>query len=134
MCWTKEEKIEYHKQYYENNKEKINEYNKKWYENNKEKIKKKRNGVFKKYHKENHMKLTINKWKKRGLLVDDEDEYESIYYLVQSTENCELCNCILTDTKPQISTSRCMDHDHITGKFRNVVCRSCNAILPTQKE
>ena len=129
MVQTIEEKREYRKQYREKNKEKIKAYVQKWREENPEYMKE----YNKKWHKENHMKRTISQWKSNGLIVDDNDEYESIYYLVQSAEYCELCNCKLTENQPQTSTSRCMDHDHFTGKFRNLVCRSCNAILPTQK-
>ena len=129
MVWTKEQEREYNKKYKKNNREKQREYNKKYREKNKEKIK----AEHKKYHKENHMKWTIYNWKKRGLIVDDDDEYESIYYLVQSAENCELCNCKLTENKIQTTTSRCMDHDHFTGKFRNVLCLSCNLKQPRQK-
>lgn len=49
-----------------------------------------------------------------------------------STENCEGCECILTESKPQTSTSRCMDHDHITGEFRAVLCIGCNSKQPRQ--
>ncbi len=129
--WRKanREKIRgYHKKYYKVNKEKLKIDAKKYQENNREKIIE----LKKKYREKYHMKHTIHKWKKRGLIVDDECEYEGIYYLVMSTENCELCNCILTDNKPKTSTSRVMDHDHFTGKFRAVLCRSCNSRQPKQ--
>ena len=41
-----------------------------------------------------------------------------------SITNCELCNVEFTD---EIKNQRCMDHDHDTGFFRKVLCRSCNA-------
>ncbi len=115
------------KKYRKENREKIKAHSKKYYEENKEKEKLRK----KKWREENpetyHKCNTISKWKRRGLIVDDEDEYEGIYYLVMSTENCENCECILTDNKPKTSTSRVMDHDHETGLFRAVLCRSCNS-------
>ena len=41
-----------------------------------------------------------------------------------SITNCELCNVEFTD---EIKNQRCLDHDHTTGFFRKVLCRSCNA-------
>ena len=120
------------KKYREENLEKEKLRNKKYRENNLEKLK----ARDKKYRENNleiyHKGHTIYKWKSRGLIVDDDDEYESIYYLVMSTDECELCGCILTNGKPITATSRCMDHCHLTGKFRNVLCYSCNAKLPKQ--
>ncbi len=49
-----------------------------------------------------------------------------------STEECEQCGCILTNGQPITATSRHMDHDHLTGKFRAVLCCSCNAKQPKQ--
>ena len=120
------------KKYREKNKEKIIEYGKKYYEKNKEKEKIRK----KKYKEQNpekyHKGYTISAWKIQGLIVDDEDEYESLYYLVMSTENCEGCNCKLTSGKPQTATSRCLDHCHITGKFRAVLCLVCKVKQPKQ--
>ena len=156
MVKTIEEKREYIKNWKKQNKDKVRENNKKYREENKAKIKNYRDKN-KEYHKKylknyreknkeknkeykknwvenNHMKVTINKWKLRGLNSDDyeSDDYESIYYLVMSTENCEGCGCKLTDNKPRTSTSRCMDHDHETGLFRAVLCLVCNSKQPRQ--
>ena len=113
----KEYNKEYSKKYYEKNKEKKKEYN----EKNKEK--------YKEYHKEYRQTEAgkksnrIRKWKHRGLIHDNYDElYE--YYL--NCKNCEKCSVELTDGN--ISSNRkCMDHSHITGEFRNILCHSCNS-------
>ncbi len=136
MVSTKEQRQKYQKKWRENNKEKLREYHKQWLEKNKEKqkeyqkkYKQKNKKYFQKYSKENRIIFIISQWKRIGLIVDD---YESLYYLVQSTEKCESCGCILTDGIS--STSRCMDHDHFTGQFRAVLCKSCNSTLPKQKQ
>ena len=62
----------------------------------------------------------ISGWKRRGLISDNYDElYE--YYL--SVNNCENCDCILNECN---SSRKCLDHNHTTGEFRNVLCQSCN--------
>ena len=69
-----------------------------------------------KYHK----RKALYKWKYRGL--NETDEFiEEIYnrYIVAS--HCELCNKEFKTTP-----DRHMDHCHETGKFRNIVCTSCN--------
>ena len=67
--------------------------------------------------------IKINDWKRQGLICDN---YNAIYEKVMNTTNCEECNVLLTEDKKNTSTTRCMDHDHTTGLFRNVLCCSCN--------
>jgi hypothetical protein len=61
------------------------------------------------------------KWKYRGLILRECETYDNIYDKVYSTPNCELCNISFENNTPE------MDHDHISGYFRKVLCRSCNA-------
>ena len=121
---NKDKAKEYYKNYYQTNREKLNEAKKNYYQTHKDKIKE----YQEKYKKENpekyHMGHTICSWKSQGLIDDD---YEKLYHLVMSQKLCWRCNCILTiDPKRRTSTTRCMDHNHDTGKFRGVVCLSCN--------
>ena len=71
-----------------------------------------------------HQRFAIRNWKKRGLLCREGETYKDIYNHVMSVNNCELCNVEFTD---EIKNQRCLDHDHTTGFFRKVLCRSCNA-------
>ena len=130
---NREKMKEYHKNYNKNyrkaNREKLREYEKNWKENNREKVRE-----YDRKYKENnpekvHKSGKISLWKHHGLIDED---YESLYNKYMNTDYCERCNCKLTGNKPQTSTSRCMDHDHITGKFRNVLCLCCNSSLPKQ--
>ena len=92
-----------------------------------------------KYHRLHYDKRMISKWKSRGLLLREGETYELIFRKVNSASNCELCNVSFEGKKAE------MDHDHISGYFRKVLCRSCNAsylqvrsmlilIIPKQKK
>ena len=122
-----EKRKEYKKEHYLKNKEKIKEKNKEYYLKNKEKHKEKtkeyaikNKGKIKEYNQSPKGKKsnTISKWKQSGLIADNIDELYDRY--INST-NCELCGNEYKNTK-----DRCLDHDHNTGLFRNVVCQSCN--------
>ncbi len=75
-----------------------------------------------KYYKTEKGKKNIlfTKWKNRGLIGN----YEEIYKRYLDINQCELCNIELC--QGQKSNGKCMDHNHETGEFRNVVCRKCN--------
>ena len=65
-----------------------------------------------------HKALTKYKWKSRGLITD---KFEEIYNKYIYATHCQLCNKEFTNTR-----DRQMEHCHATGKFRNIVCNSCN--------
>ena len=129
MVFTDEQKKAnkkiYDKKRYENNKEKMKENNKKYREKNKEKLKEYRQTP------EGIKSIRISKWKCSGVKCDDFNELYEKY--IHST-NCELCFIQLTEGKIKTKTTRCLDHDHYTGLFRNVVCLSCNLKLPRQNK
>ena len=72
-----------------------------------------------------HISKTIYRWKNYGLLCREGETYTDIYYHVMSVNNCELCN--VEFSKEIYSQKRTMDHDHITGYFRKVLCHKCNS-------
>ena len=65
----------------------------------------------------------ISNWKKMGVICDDFDE---LYERYLNTEFCEECKCKLTEDKINTKTTRCLDHCHTTGLFRNILCNPCN--------
>jgi len=122
---NKEKRKKYMKQYQAKNKEQLNQYKEEWSkeyrEKNKETLKQQR----KEYSKTPQGKKVnkISKWKGRGLVSDN---YDEIYERYISTTHCDLCKIELYDGGKTNTNTKCMEHDHITGEFRNIVCCNCN--------
>tara|TARA_R110001599_G_scaffold341216_1_gene562113 strand:+ start:45 stop:590 length:546 start_codon:yes stop_codon:yes gene_type:complete len=104
------------KQYYLKNRDRLLEKQKKWCLANPEKKAK--------YHESESYKKSYNlsHWKIWGLKGD----YEVIWERYCNTIICDLCNIELTLDKQITSTRKCMEHNHETGEFRNIVCHKCN--------
>tara|TARA_R110000787_G_scaffold110397_2_gene219073 strand:+ start:288 stop:722 length:435 start_codon:yes stop_codon:yes gene_type:complete len=136
---TKEEEKAYNKLYYEINKLKIKVSVKEYSENNKEKRKKYYNEYREKHREklqdyrkkyieeykktEQYIKThRIRKWKSRGVICD---EWDNLYNKYINTTNCEECDVELVSGMYG-SNKKCLDHDHKTGEFRNVLCNTCN--------
>ena len=113
------------KEYYQKNKEEIlskqKQYQKLWYQKNKEQ----RKEYFKQYKQTPQRKKSnrIGNWKYRGVIHQNFDE---LYEKYINTKYCELCSVELTEDKIRTHTTRCLDHCHETGEFRNVLCHPCN--------
>ena len=65
-----------------------------------------------------HRWNTIYNWKRRGLVYHD---YDELYQTYINTMECEHCLTEFKSTK-----DRHLDHCHITGQFRKIVCHKCN--------
>ena len=104
-----------------NKKEYNKQYFKEYYEKNGEKLKESK----KKYRQTpgGIKSVRISIWKFRGLQCNYIEELYQHYLL---SDQCENCMCILTEGSKKTSTTKCMDHSHITGEFRNILCNSCN--------
>ena len=63
-------------------------------------------------------------WKRSGVIHEN---FDVLYDKYINTKKCELCERDLTIDKRTTSTTRCLDHDHKTGLFRNIVCNRCNS-------
>jgi hypothetical protein len=121
MPLDKEKRKEYMKAYRERNKESKKEYDKQYREKNKEKIKEQ-----KKAYREKNPKVYIKlEWKKSGLIHDN---YDELYDKYCASKNCEECGCEYSKKGDGIGNFKCMDHDHLTGEFRNFLCHKCNII------
>jgi len=71
-----------------------------------------------------HKSYTIYNWKKSGLICREGETYDDIYDHVMSITHCELCSVEFNDEV--YNEKRCMDHDHKTNYFRQVLCQKCN--------
>ena len=124
---------EYNKEYHDKNRDKIKEYKKEYRDKNREyykeydkvyqeKNKEKRKEYNKEYRQTETFKksTTIGKWKRRGLIHED---YNALYEKYINTTCCDVCNKEFKNRR-----DRCLDHDHITGEFRQILCRACNTM------
>jgi hypothetical protein len=64
----------------------------------------------------------ITRMKVYGIISDD---YEALYEKWKNTTHCEDCNIELVGGNNG-ANRKCIDHDHKTGAFRNIVCHKCN--------
>ena len=108
------------KQYRLANKEKIAELNKEHYLNNKEHIAEQHKQYYKTENGKKSYRITT--WKQRGVITENFDELYDKYI---NTNNCEECNVELIHGNFG-NNKKCLDHDHETGQFRNVLCCGCN--------
>jgi len=134
---------EYYKKYRENNKEKIKEYNKEWQEKNNDKVKAK----YKRYYEKNKERLQetkknqmeeylktdqgkklnrVKNWRNNGLICED---YDKLYEHYLNTWECDNCGIELVEGNYG-ENHKCMDHNHRTGLFRNILCNKCNIMRP----
>jgi len=110
----KEHMKERKKKWYEQHKDKIKEQRKKWYEDHKEQSKK-----WYKDHKEERKKYHITH--QYGLSLQ---EYNEI--LLKQNYKCAICGKPL-DLENRKHTN--IDHDHMTGVIRGILCNYCNSVL-----
>ncbi len=107
MTQTKEEKAKYMKKYRNLTKEQ------KLFNRVLKELLRNRNKINSRYKSD-----YFYEWKKKGLISNNlEDIWERYRY----SKKCELCNVEYTK-----KNKKCMDHNHNTGKFRNILCNRCN--------
>jgi len=106
-------------------------YNKLWRLNNKDKImqynnanKERKAQVDKLYRAtERGIKSSrINTWKRMNVINDD---FDKLYEKYMNTLDCEVCDVGLIHGIYG-SNKKVLDHCHITGEFRSVLCHACN--------
>ena len=108
----KQKQKQYNSTYYHRHQDEQNARQKEYRRQNPEKVKQ--------YRKQAYKNNTKSKWKQRGLVIDN---FEEIWEKYMTTTNCDTCNVLL---EGRGRNQKCMDHDHNTGLFRNILCKSCN--------
>ena len=126
---NKERKRESSHKYYHENKEKNKEKNKerkreaniKYYNKNKEKLAQRH----KAYNQTEQGKksIRIRHWRSYGVICEN---FDNLYDYFINCKDCENCGVELTVDKQNTATTRCLDHCHETGEFRDVLCNRCN--------
>lgn len=112
---NKEYQREYQKEYRKNNVEKLKQY---YYNRDTEKEKQ--------YYKDNIIN-TRNNFLKHKFGIDIK-QYHQMYK--DQDGNCLICGKPQSELKGKL----CVDHDHITGKIRGLVCADCNHGLGNFKD
>jgi hypothetical protein len=112
----REKALEYKKKHYRDNIEKIKEY--------KEEHKQEKKNYMAEYRKTDAYRKSqrITNWKKSGLKCDD---FNIIYDKYININQCEECNVELIEGM-RGANKKCLDHDHKTGLYRNIICHTCN--------
>ena len=95
--------------------EKVSEFQRNWYRKNC-------------YGKSLHMP-TQKVLQKHGLSLE---EYGQLW--IEQEGVCGICRCKYIPTKPKIRECLHIDHDHLTGKIRGLLCPSCNIGLGAFKD
>ena len=135
MPWSKEDGREY----YQKNRDRINAARRARWETKKESENKKRreDKELQKRHleynrlyratPEGQKERRLSNWKTKGLVGD----YDAIYEIYLKTTNCMRCSIQFSEETR--NTRKCMDHDHETNEYRQMICHHCNITLPRQK-
>jgi hypothetical protein len=148
---NKERILENRKEYYESNKEQITKYKKEWHLKNRPK----RLLEFKRYNEENQDKIKQQKAIYKSKYPNKNKESSSAYrrkyfdkfkrYSItkygitikqyQDLLDKQLHKCYICKIETKKNGRRlCIDHDHINGKVRGLLCNLCNSILGYAKD
>jgi hypothetical protein len=103
----------------------LKEYQKEWYRRNKERVSARRKEQYEN-NREYHIERTKNNALKRkyGMTLSDKQKM-----IEAQNSNCAICFKDL-----QLDKFSHVDHDHATGKIRQILCSTCNTGLGCFKE
>jgi len=107
----------------EANREKHMESVKKWAQANKEKVRETHRNWIERNREKATKRSRIDNWKKSGIICDDWDE---LYISYMAHERCMDCGCEFGDYGDGTGTFKCLDHNHLTGEIRGILCSLCN--------
>jgi membrane-associated HD superfamily phosphohydrolase len=116
---NREKMLERTREWRKKNPNKIEEYSKKYRKIHREE----RKEDCRKYH-QNHKDLEINQRRLREYGIT-EDEFK--YLLKKQDGRCAIC-------KNNLISKICIDHNHVTGEVRGLLCNPCNMALGLLKD
>lgn len=120
-----EQKREYRKKYQERNRERLRlQSAQRWIEN-KEKWKPARKRWYEKNKKAHSQKTSANR-RKRLYGIDDQRYAEM---LAAQGGGCAICGTPPNPAAKPATRTLCVDHDHVTGAVRSLLCHKCNKAL-----
>jgi len=111
-----------HKKYYNNNKERLIAKNKRYYNAHKMQVSAKHK-IYRESHKEKIKSLLRINWLRRNYGIDPKD-FDNLL-LIQNNK-CLICGQPLDLQNPK---NVCVDHNHLTGKIRGILCNKCNLAI-----
>lgn len=112
---------DYNRLYRQLNREKLSIKNKLKYQENREEILQIRKERYKpsaaaEYRAKNQKRMREHNWRRHGIIDLTYERFLNV--LEEQTNRCKICSCEMD--MPQA------DHDHNTGKFRGLLCKTCN--------
>lgn len=124
-AWMKD----YHKKYYQENKEYVDKQNKKYYEENKKEVV----AYKKEWYNDNKDKILKMRKKRYNLTPEEQkrnsrlkqyginfEDYDRMF--IEQNGCCAICGKHQTKEKKSLH----VDHNHKTGKIRGLLCQKCN--------
>ena len=112
----REEQLHRTREWYQKNKKKMSEHSKAYAMENKDKIAERKHNYHQKYYQERKLIYKDRKLKYQyGISLKDFE-----YLLVKQGSQCAICG------NPLLDKTTVIDHDHLSGKIRGILCRLCN--------
>ena len=66
--------------------------------------------------------ISINRWKQYGV---KHNNFDDLYKIWKEATNCADCDVVFVEGNKG-NNRKCLDHDHTTGLFRDIICHKCN--------
>ena len=77
-----------------------------------------RKRIYREENKDRYLRLyCLRNWRKSGVKGNLEEIYDTIYL---PETHCWVCNHDFS------KYTKCLDHDHSSGEFRQILCHKCN--------
>lgn len=119
------------------------EYKKKWYQANREKVRQQQKEYY--FKNAERLRKKAKKWRKNNKEAKKNSELQNKYgisveqfnvMLVEQNGVCAICEQVEQSIDPRTNTVRTLavDHCHVTGRIRGLLCSHCNRAVGLLKE